>query len=93
MPDEEFPTQVRMLAGVRVKSGDLRHFGRIPSARFQDQNPKTIFREVAGERRTASAGADNNEIVLRGLLFWMKRGVVHCRGHAAAHRSMRARMS
>ena len=77
MLNEEFPTEVRMLAGVRVKSGNLCHLRRIPSACFQDQNPKTILGEVTGERSAARAGADNNEVVLSGLLFWMERGVVH----------------
>jgi hypothetical protein len=66
-----------MLAGVRVKGGNLCHLWRIPSACFQDQNPKTILGKIAGKRPTASAGADDDEVVLRGLLFWMKRGVVH----------------
>ena len=77
MLNEEFPTQIRMLAGVRVKGRNLRHLGRIPSACFQDQNPKTISGKIAGKRRTACAGADDDEVVLRSLLFWMERSVVH----------------
>ena len=77
MFDKEFPTQIRVFAGLRMKRGNLRDFWRIPSARFQDKNPETILREIAGKRTAASARANDDEIVLRRLLFWVKSGVVH----------------
>ncbi len=67
-----------MLAGMGVKSRNLRDFWRIPAASFQKKDPKAILDQIAGERPAARAGADDNKVVVRGLLFWMKCGVVHC---------------
>src|SRR5881227_3780022 len=77
MFNKELPTEVWVFAGVRMKRGNLRDFWRIPSARLEDKNSKAILGKVKGERSAAGAGADDDEVGLCCLLFWVKSGVSH----------------
>ncbi len=75
MFNEELPTEIRMLAGVRMERRNLRNLRRIPPACLEDKHAKTILCQICSKRTAARAGADDDEIVLCGLLFGVKSGV------------------
>lgn len=77
MLDEEFPAELRMFARVRMERWNLCDFWRIPSARLQDKDAKSVLCQISSERRAAGTGADDDKIVLCSFLFWVKSGVSH----------------
>ena len=64
-----------MFASMRMKRGNLRYFRRVPFTRLQNKHTKAILCEVSSKRSAARARADNDEVVLRCFLFWVKSRV------------------
>jgi len=75
MLNEELPTEVWVFAGVRMERWNLCDFRRIPATCLKEKHTKAILCQIAGERPTAGARADNDKIVFCCLLFWVKSRV------------------